>query len=38
MASKRRREMLVGFWWGSLKESGCFEDLSIDGGILLKWV
>jgi len=30
--------MLVGFWWGSQKERGCFEDLSIDGGMLLKWV
>jgi hypothetical protein len=24
-----------GFWWGILKESGCFEDLSINGRILL---
>ena len=31
-------ELLTGFWWGNLKESGCFEDIGINGMIILKWI
>ena len=31
-------EMLTGFWWGNLRGRDHFEDLSIDGRIILKGV
>ena len=30
--------MHTGIWWGDLKERGHFEDLGLDGRIILKWV
>jgi len=32
------REIHTGFWWGDLRERDNLEDLSIDGGIIFKWV
>jgi len=29
-------EVLTGFWWGNLRERGHFEDLGIDGRVILK--
>jgi hypothetical protein len=33
----RRRETHTRFWWGNLRERDHFEDLDIDGRIILKW-
>jgi hypothetical protein len=29
-------ELHVGFWWGDLRERNHFEDLGLDGRIILK--
>ena len=31
-------KMLTRLWYGDLSETGHFEDLGIDGGIILKWI
>ena len=31
-------EMLTGFWWGNQRERDHFEDLGIDGRIILKGI
>jgi hypothetical protein len=28
----------IGFWWGKLRERAHFEDLGIDGRIILRWI
>jgi hypothetical protein len=33
-----RGEVHTGFWWKNLKEMGHFEDVAIDGRIILKWL
>jgi hypothetical protein len=33
---QRRREMHTGFWWGNGRDRDHFEDLSVDGSIVLK--
>ena len=30
--------MLTGSWWGNLGERDHFENLRVDGGIVLKWI
>jgi len=30
--------MYIGFWLGNLKERENFEDLGLDGRIIIKWV
>jgi len=32
------RQEHTGFWWGNLREREHFEDLSIVGSIILKWI
>jgi hypothetical protein len=32
-----RGEVHTGFWWGDLREK-CFEDLGVDGRMILKWI
>ena len=31
-------EVYTEFWWGNLRERDHFEDLGVDGGIILKWM
>jgi hypothetical protein len=31
-------EVCVGFWLGNLRESSAFEDLGVDGRMILKWI
>jgi len=31
-------EVHTEFWWGNLKEKDHFEDLGIDGRIILQWI
>jgi hypothetical protein len=31
-------EVHTGFWWGDVFERDDFEDLGVDGRIILKWV
>jgi hypothetical protein len=31
-----RREILIGFWWGNLREGDHLEDPGIEGTIILK--
>jgi len=31
-------EVHIGFWWGDLRERNHFEDLGVDGSIVLKWI
>jgi len=33
-----RGEVCTGFWWGNLRERDYFEDPSIDGRIILRWI
>jgi hypothetical protein len=28
----------TGFWWGDLRERDHFEDIDLDGRIILKWI
>jgi hypothetical protein len=28
----------AGFWWGDLRERDYFEDLDVDGRIVLEWI
>ena len=30
--------MYTGFWWGNLRERDHFEDPSVDGRIILRWI
>ena len=30
--------MHTGFWWGNLREGDLFEDLGLDGRMILKWI
>jgi hypothetical protein len=32
------REAYTGFWWGNLRERDNFEDLGVDGRIILRWI
>ena len=34
----RRWERHTGFWWGNLEERGHFEDVGVDGMIILTWI
>jgi len=33
-----REEAYTGFWWGTLRERGQFEDPGTDGRIILRWI
>ena len=33
-----RKELHTGLWWGNLRERDHFENLGIDGRIILKWI
>jgi hypothetical protein len=33
-----RGELYTWFWWGNLMKGGHFEDLVVDGRIILKWI
>jgi len=33
-----RGEVYAGSWWGNLRERDHFEDLGVDGRIILKWI
>jgi hypothetical protein len=35
---QKTREVHTGIWWGDVKESGHFENLGLDGRIILKRV
>jgi hypothetical protein len=28
----------IWFWWGNLRETDNFEDLGVDGRVILKWI
>jgi len=30
--------MHTGFWWGNLRETDHFEDVVVDGKMILKWI
>jgi hypothetical protein len=34
----KRREVHTGFWWANLKARGHFNDLGVDGSILLQFI
>jgi hypothetical protein len=36
--SKHERGVHTGFWYENLKERGRWEDINVDGRILLKWI
>ena len=38
LARVGRREMSADFFWGRLEERQHFEDLGIDGTIILQWI
>ena len=38
VARMGRGEVHTGFWWGNLRERDHFEDPSIDGRVILRWV
>jgi len=38
VAHMGREEVHTRFWWGNLRERDHFEDLGIDGGIILKCI
>jgi PAS domain-containing protein len=38
VAPVRRREFHTGFWWENLKERGRWEDLGVDGRLILKFL
>jgi len=31
------KKCIQGFWWGNLRERNHFEDLGVEGKIILKW-
>jgi len=33
-----KSEVLTEFWWGNLRELNHFEDIGVDGRIILKWI
>jgi hypothetical protein len=33
-----RREMHIGYWWGSQKEKDHWEDQDVGGRTILKWI
>jgi len=33
-----RAEVYTGFWWGKLRERDHFEDLGVDGRVILRWI
>jgi len=33
-----RRELHTGFWWGNLRERDHWEDVGVDGRIILKFL
>ena len=33
-----RGEVVIGFWWGNLREGDHLEDPGVDGRIILKWI
>jgi len=33
-----RRELRTGFWWGNLREGDHWEDVGLDGRIILKYI
>jgi hypothetical protein len=37
VARTGRGEMHTGFWWGNLREGDYFEEVGVDGRIILKW-
>jgi hypothetical protein len=36
--AQKTREVHTGIWWGDLKERSHFEDLGVDGRVILKWI
>jgi hypothetical protein len=32
------REVQTGVWWGNLKERGYFEELGVNGIVILSWI
>jgi hypothetical protein len=38
VAGMGRGEVYTGFWWGSLRERDHWEDPSISGRIILRWI
>jgi len=31
-------EVYTGFWWGNLRATEHFEDLGVNGSVILKWI
>jgi hypothetical protein len=38
VTSMGRRGMHIGFWWERQKESDHYEDLDVDGRVILKYI